>query len=60
MFPSSDNVFLSLAIVVLAHDAGHTGITGQAGKDRLIGTVVANWVGGLSLSWWKDVSFCGT
>lgn len=39
---------------VVAHDAGHTGITGQTVTDRIIGTIVADWVGGLSLSWWKD------
>lgn len=41
---------------VLAHDAGHTGVTGVWFWDRLIGMTVANWVGGLSLGWWCDVS----
>lgn len=39
---------------VVAHDAGHTGITGDNVSDRIIGTLVADWIGGLSLSWWKD------
>ena len=47
---------LACILTVLAHDAGHTGITGKAATDRFIGTIVADWVGGLSLSWWKDVS----
>lgn len=41
-------------LTFVAHDAGHTGITGHAAKDRVIGTIVADWIGGLSLSWWKD------
>lgn len=41
---------------VLAHDAGHTGITGAWWWDRVIGMVVANWIGGLSLGWWCNVS----
>lgn len=39
---------------VVAHDAGHTGITGDNTSDRILGTFVADWIGGLSLSWWKD------
>ncbi|KAJ9113788.1 hypothetical protein QFC20_001815 [Naganishia adeliensis] len=39
---------------VVAHDAGHTGITGENVSDRILGTLVADWIGGLSLSWWKD------
>jgi delta8-fatty-acid desaturase len=42
--------------VVLAHDAGHTGVTGNWWWDRVIGMSVANWIGGLSLGWWCDVS----
>ncbi|GHJ87358.1 hypothetical protein NliqN6_3760 [Naganishia liquefaciens] len=41
-------------LTFVAHDAGHTGITGDNVTDRILGTVVADWVGGLSLSWWKD------
>ncbi|KAJ9106859.1 hypothetical protein QFC19_002988 [Naganishia cerealis] len=41
-------------LTFVAHDAGHTGITGDTITDRVIGTLVADWVGGLSLSWWKD------
>lgn len=41
-------------LTFIAHDAGHTGITGNAVTDRIIGTVVADWIGGLSISWWKD------
>ena len=41
---------------VLAHDAGHTGVTGDWWWDRVIGMIVADWIGGLSLGWWCDVS----
>lgn len=43
-------------VSVLAHDAGHSGVTGNYFKDRIIGTLVADWIGGLSLGWWCDVS----
>ncbi|CAO3590666.1 unnamed protein product [Absidia cylindrospora] len=37
-----------------AHDAGHNEITGKVETDHLIGVIVANFIGGLSLGWWKD------
>lgn len=37
-----------------AHDAGHTGITGHHAFDRTIGLVIADFLGGLSLGWWRD------
>jgi hypothetical protein len=40
---------------VLAHDAGHTCVTGNWWWDRMIGMLVANYIGGLSLGWWCDV-----
>lgn len=44
-----------LTTAVLAHDAGHTGVTGDWWWDRVIGMLVANWIGGLSIGWWCDV-----
>ncbi|ORX41222.1 fatty acid desaturase-domain-containing protein [Kockovaella imperatae] len=41
-------------LTFLAHDAGHTGITGNWTKDRAIGIAVANCIGGLSIGWWCD------
>lgn len=41
---------------VLAHDAGHAGVTGDWWTDKVVGIIVANWIGGLSLGWWCDVS----
>ncbi|ORY23563.1 fatty acid desaturase-domain-containing protein [Naematelia encephala] len=41
-------------LTFLAHDAGHTGVTGDWWWDRVIGMVVADWIGGLSLGWWCD------
>ncbi|KAF4637401.1 hypothetical protein G7Y89_g691 [Cudoniella acicularis] len=40
-------------LVFVAHDAGHMGITHNYHIDTLIGMVVANHIGGLSLGWWK-------
>lgn len=41
-------------MVFAAHDAGHNAITGKAETDHFIGVTIANFVGGLSLGWWKD------
>ena len=40
----------------MAHDAGHTEVTGVWWCDRVIGMTVASWIGGLSCGWWCDVS----
>ncbi|VVT43794.1 uncharacterized protein SAPINGB_P000149 [Magnusiomyces paraingens] len=37
----------------IAHDAGHQAITHWYQVDNLIGTIVADFCGGLSLGWWK-------
>ena len=37
----------------LAHDAGHMGITHNYQVDTAIGILVADFVGGLSIGWWK-------
>jgi delta8-fatty-acid desaturase len=36
-----------------AHDAGHMGITHNFHYDTLIGIFVADFLGGLSIGWWK-------
>lgn len=36
-----------------AHDAGHMGITHSFTIDTLIGVFVADFLGGLSIGWWK-------
>ncbi|KAJ9648979.1 hypothetical protein H2199_000892 [Coniosporium tulheliwenetii] len=49
-------VFLGMfwhQLVFTAHDAGHMGITHDFTKDTIIGIVVADFIGGLSLGWWK-------
>lgn len=49
-------VFMGLAwqqLVFIAHDAGHIAITHQYQVDNIIGMVVASFIGGLSLGWWK-------
>ncbi|KAG2219155.1 hypothetical protein INT45_002346 [Circinella minor] len=40
-------------LVFTAHDAGHNEITGRVEIDHLIGVTIANFIGGLSLGWWK-------
>ncbi|KAH8650941.1 fatty acid desaturas-like protein [Tricladium varicosporioides] len=40
-------------LVFVAHDAGHMGITHSYHIDTMIGMIVANHIGGLSLGWWK-------
>lgn len=48
--------FLGLAwhqLVFIAHDAGHLGITHNFQVDNIVGIIIANYIGGLSLGWWK-------
>ena len=40
-------------LVFTAHDAGHMGITHSFTIDTVIGIIVADFLGGLSLGWWK-------
>lgn len=40
-------------LVFTVHDAGHMGITHNFVVDSTIGMVVANFIGGLSVCWWK-------
>ncbi|RCH78530.1 hypothetical protein CU098_001681, partial [Rhizopus stolonifer] len=41
-------------LVFTAHDAGHNEITGKTDIDHFIGVFIADFIGGLSLGWWKD------
>lgn len=40
-------------LVFSAHDAGHMGITHNFHVDTVIGIIIADFAGGLSLGWWK-------
>ena len=40
-------------LVFSAHDAGHMGITHNFTADTMIGIFIADFLGGLSLGWWK-------
>jgi delta8-fatty-acid desaturase len=40
-------------LVFTVHDAGHMGITHNFTVDSMIGMTIANYIGGLSLGWWK-------
>lgn len=53
---SLSGLFLGLfwhQLVFTAHDAGHMGITHDFVYDTIIGVVIADFLGGLSLGWWK-------
>lgn len=53
---SVSGLFLGLfwhQLVFTAHDAGHMGITHDFLYDTVIGVVVADFFGGLSIGWWK-------
>ncbi|KAJ7185379.1 delta 8-sphingoloid desaturase protein [Mycena filopes] len=50
-------VFLGLVWHQLAftvHDLGHLGVTHNWTIDRLLGILIADWMGGLSIGWWAD------
>ncbi|ODV83422.1 hypothetical protein CANARDRAFT_203273 [[Candida] arabinofermentans NRRL YB-2248] len=40
-------------LTFIAHDAGHISITHNYQLDNIIGIIIADWMGGLSLGWWK-------
>lgn len=40
-------------LVFTAHDAGHMGITHNFHVDTVIGVIIADFLGGLSIGWWK-------
>ncbi|KAG4278293.1 hypothetical protein FPRO04_13924 [Fusarium proliferatum] len=40
-------------LVFATHDAGHMSITHKYQIDSIIGIVIANFIGGLSMGWWK-------
>lgn len=40
-------------LVFTAHDAGHMGITHDFQTDTTIGMIIASYLGGLSIGWWK-------
>ncbi|KAK7414123.1 hypothetical protein QQX98_006985 [Neonectria punicea] len=40
-------------LVFSAHDAGHIGITHNFHVDTVIGIIIADFIGGLSMGWWK-------
>jgi delta8-fatty-acid desaturase len=40
-------------LVFTVHDAGHMGITHNFTVDTVIGIIIADFIGGLSVGWWK-------
>jgi sphingolipid 8-(E)-desaturase len=52
-------VFLGLMwhqLVFTAHDLGHMGVTHDWVWDRLLAILITDFIGGLSIGWWVDVS----
>ena len=45
--------FMWHQLVFTAHDAGHMGITHRFHVDTVIGIIIADFIGGLSMGWWK-------
>lgn len=45
--------FMWHQLVFTAHDAGHMGITHSFHGDTVIGIIIADFIGGLSMGWWK-------
>ena len=43
-------------VLFFAHDLGHMGVTHSWAIDRLLGTLVGNFLNGLSIGWWVNVS----
>lgn len=43
-------------LVFTVHDLGHMGVTHDWTKDRIIAIILADFIGGLSVGWWVDVS----
>lgn len=41
-------------LTFIAHDSGHQELTHDYQIDNIIGIIVANFMGGLSLGWWKN------
>lgn len=41
-------------VAFYCHDSGHSGVTHKRESDYTLGTVLASFVGGLSMGWWKD------
>lgn len=42
-------------LTFIAHDLGHMGVTHNWVLDRLLGTFVADFLGGLSIGWWVRI-----
>ena len=47
-------------LVFTVHDLGHMGVTHDWTIDRLLAIFLADFIGGLSVGWWVDVSPCFT
>ncbi|KAF8213113.1 delta 8-sphingoloid desaturase protein [Mycena galopus ATCC 62051] len=53
----SSALFLGLMwqqLTFTAHDLGHVSVTHNWAIDRLLGILIADWIGGLSIGWWVN------
>ena len=53
---ATSGLFLGMCwhqLVFTVHDAGHMGITHNFTFDTVVGIIIADFIGGLSLGWWK-------
>ena len=53
-------VFLGLfwhQLAFIAHDLGHMGVTHNWNIDRILATLIADFLGGLSIAWWVQVRY---
>ncbi|KAJ6575043.1 delta 8-sphingoloid desaturase protein [Mycena capillaripes] len=41
-------------LTFVAHDLGHVSVTHNWAIDRLLGILIADWIGGLSIGWWVN------
>ena len=53
--------FLWHQLAFAAHDFGHVAVSHHWTIDRILGIILTNFIGGLSIGWWVDVSVpcCG-
>lgn len=44
-------------LAFVGHDTGHNGVSGKNKLDHFFGILIANFIGGLSIGWWKDTHY---
>jgi sphingolipid 8-(E)-desaturase len=44
-------------VAFVGHDLGHNGVTGILKIDHVLGIIVGNFLGAISIGWWKDTHY---